>query len=83
MKKVHIPPRRMVLLSALGLGVAAGSSYLFAANHEIPAADPASEKRFRNSEDAMLARYGVPAVSRFHEIDDPRLQSPRHRGRPR
>ena len=74
MKKVHIPPRRMVLLSALGLGVAAGSSYLFAANHEIPAADPVSEKRFRDSEDAMLARYGVPAVSRFHEIDDPRLR---------
>jgi pimeloyl-ACP methyl ester carboxylesterase len=74
MEKVHISRRRMVLLSALGLGVAAGSSYLFAANHEIPAADPASQKRFRDSEDAMLARYGVPAVSRFHEIDDPRLR---------
>jgi pimeloyl-ACP methyl ester carboxylesterase len=74
MKKVYIPSRRTMLLSGLALGVTAGTSYLFAANHKIPAADPAAEKRFRDSENAMLARYGVPAASRFHEIDEPRLR---------
>jgi pimeloyl-ACP methyl ester carboxylesterase len=74
MEKSHRPSRRAVLLSALGLGVVAGSSYLFTANHVIPPADPTAEKRFRDSQDAMLARYSVPAVSQFYEIDNPRLQ---------
>ena len=63
-----------MVLSALGLGVAAGTSYLFSANHDIPSADPAAEQRFRDAQDAMLARYDVPATSLFHDIDDPRLR---------
>jgi pimeloyl-ACP methyl ester carboxylesterase len=69
-----MPSRRTVLLSALGLGAAGGTSYLFTTNHEVPPADPVAEQRFRDSQDAMLARYGVPAISRFYEIDDPRLR---------
>jgi pimeloyl-ACP methyl ester carboxylesterase len=63
-----------MVLSALGLGVAGGTAYLFSANHNIPPADPAAEQRFRDAHDAMLARYGVPAISQFYDIDDPRLR---------
>ena len=63
-----------MLLSSLTLGAAAGTSYLFTANHTIPPADAAAEKRFCDLQDAMLVRYGVPAVSRFLDIDDPRLR---------
>ena len=74
MSAFHIFSRRTVLLSSLALGAAAGTSYLFTANHTIPPADAAAEKRFCDLQDAMLVRYGVPAVSRFLDIDDPRLR---------
>jgi pimeloyl-ACP methyl ester carboxylesterase len=66
--------RRKLLLSALGFGVAAGGYGLFTADHSLPATDLAAEERFRKLQDALLARYEVPAVSRFFNIPDPPLR---------
>jgi len=66
--------RRTVLLSLLGLGAGGGTSYLFKTNHVLPAADPVAEKRFRDLQNQVLARYGVPASSQFYEISTPRLR---------
>ena len=60
-----MPSRRTVLLSLLGVGVGGGSTYLYRANHTIPAPDAAAEQRFRVLQDRVLARYHVPATSRF------------------
>ena len=66
--------RRTVLLSSLGLVTSGGASYLFKTNHALPAADPIAEGRFRDLQDQVLARYGVPASSQFYEISTPRLR---------
>jgi pimeloyl-ACP methyl ester carboxylesterase len=66
--------RRTVLLSFLGLGAGGGTLYLFNANRALPAADPVAEKRFRDLQNKVLARYGVPASSQFYEISTPRLR---------
>jgi len=62
--------RRTVLLSLLGAASGA-SAYLYRANHTIPASDGTAEQRFRTLQDRVLARYRVPAVSRFYDLAEP------------
>ena len=66
--------RRMLIWSAVGLGAAGAGGSLFRANHELPAADPIAEQRFRELQDSLLARHGIPAESRFIETHDPPLR---------
>jgi pimeloyl-ACP methyl ester carboxylesterase len=69
-----MPSRRRVILSAAGIAAVGAGSALFHCNHQLPSTDPAAERRFRELQDALLARYGVPAQSRFLEIRDPQLR---------
>ena len=72
--RTGMPSRRTVLLSMLGLGAGGGAAYLYRANNTIPPPDAAAEQRFRALQDQVLARYGVPAVSKFYDIVDPTLR---------
>jgi pimeloyl-ACP methyl ester carboxylesterase len=72
--KRDMPSRRTVLLSLFGLGAGVGTAYLYRANNTIPAPDAAAEQRFRTLQDRVLARYGVPATSKFYDVVNPTLR---------
>jgi pimeloyl-ACP methyl ester carboxylesterase len=65
--------RRMAIWSAAGIAAAGAAGSLFHANHQLPASDAAAERRFRQLQDALLARHGVPARSLFGETQNPPL----------
>lgn len=69
-----VPTRRKLLLSGAGLAVAGAGVSLFLENHSLPAADPVAERHFRDLQDAVLARYGVPSASRLFDIPNPQLR---------
>jgi len=69
-----VTSRRMLIWSAVGLGAAGAGGSLFRANHDLPPADPIAEQRFRELQDSLLARHGIPAESRFIETHDPPLR---------
>ncbi len=69
-----MPSRRNLILSAAGIATVGGGSALFRANHDLPAPDPNVEKHFRELQDALLARHGVPPQSQFLDLSDPRLR---------
>lgn len=65
--------RRVLLLSGIGAGVAAGYSF-YKKDHELPPRDVAAEKRFRERQDRLFKSTGLVATSHFVDIPKPALQ---------